>query len=99
MPCPHYEGNNKCAFNDSSYVLSVSHVLSYCTTVGSKHQSCKEFVRVTSNRKESHSLEHIGDEVTLPLRSILTRDQLARDIPDAELDSCYTRVGDRFIPK
>lgn len=101
MPCPHYEGNNKCAFHDSSYILEVFHVLDYCVSTSSKHQSCIEFKRV-------HDLKSVVETEDAPSQSLpkctqhprlLTRDQLAQDIPDAELDSCYTRVGNRFLPK
>ena len=101
MPCPHYEGNNKCAFHDSSYVLEVSHVLSYCTSVGSKHQSCREFRRV-------HGLESTAETEDDPSQSspkctqpsgFLRRDQIV-PLRDADVDSCYHEGPDgTFIPK
>lgn len=41
MPCPNYEGENKCGFHSVYYELAEGHIRNFCTT--ESFRACPEF--------------------------------------------------------
>jgi len=56
MPCPYYEGAQKCGFHSVHYGLSPETLQNLCQPDGTEHTSCSEFIRFSNNPTYQHLL-------------------------------------------